>query len=96
MKNNTNTIEEKARKISSVEFRRRVEEGKLVSLDYGKAGVAVHDGKQTTLKNASEAFDFIKENYKGWALVGENSHFGVPRTNKSLAQPWKSEYLLNL
>jgi hypothetical protein len=96
MKNNTNTIEEESRKISSAEFRRRVEEGKLVSLDYGKAGVAVHDGKQTVLKNASEAFDFVKENYKGWALVGENSHFGVPRTNKSLAQPWKSEYLLKL
>jgi len=45
MKNNINTIEEEARKISSAEFRRRVEEGKLVSLDYGKAGVAVHDGK---------------------------------------------------
>jgi hypothetical protein len=96
MKNNTSTIEEEARKISSAEFRKRVEEGKLVSLDYGKSGVAVHDGEQTFLKDASEAFGFIKENYKGWSLVGENAHFGVPRTEKSLAQPWKGEYLLEL
>ena len=81
------------------EFRKRVDEGKLVALDCGKKGVVVYDGTETKNLNSKQVFDYILNKYYGWSLVCENAHLGVNRpkkpTSSSLAQYWYAEELLD-
>jgi hypothetical protein len=81
-------------------FRQRVEEGKLVTLDCGKNNATLYDGNDTPNEKTGgegicESVSPLKileiasnPKYKGYSMVAEDAHFGVPRSEDSLAQPF--------
>ena len=82
-------------------FRQRIKDSKLVVLDCGKNGATFYDGNDrpdeekcvsATPKELLEIASNPK--YNGYAMVGEDAHFGVARNPKSLAQPFNKEQLL--
>jgi hypothetical protein len=87
------------------EFRRRVDEGKLITLDCGKNNATFYDGNDTPNektggKGVCESISPLKvleiasnPKYKGYSMVGEDAHFGVARSEKSLSQPFSDSQL---
>lgn len=91
MNNKTNQTE-------YADFRHRVENEKQVTLDCGKKSSTYYDGNESekcstvTPKQILEIASSPK--YNGYAMVGEDAHFGVPQNEDSYAQPFKKEQLL--
>jgi hypothetical protein len=78
-------------------FRQRVEDRELVVLDCGKNSGTFYDGndEEECVKITHEVLLEMASNprYKGYAMVVEDAHFGVPRGPTSLAQPFSAEQL---
>ena len=79
------------------DFRHRVENEKQVTLDCGKKSSTYYDGNKNekcstvTPKQILEIASNPK--YNGYAMVGEDAHFGVRQNEESYAQPFKEEQL---
>lgn len=96
---NTNAVE-------ASEFRRRIDEGRLITLDCGKNNASFYDGNDRLnedvegLKGVSEIISPLlilelasNPKYKGFSMVAEDAHFGVPRSEDSLSQPFRDDQL---
>lgn len=73
-------------------FRVRVNNYKFITLDCGKNSATYFDGEKVFIISHQELLE-LPIKYPGYAFVGEDAHFGVPRTNKSLAQPFTAPQL---
>jgi hypothetical protein len=78
-------------------FWQRVEDRELVVLDCGKNSATFYDGNDEE-KCAKITHEVLLEmasdpKYKGYAMVVEDAHFGVPRGPTSLAQPFSAKEL---
>ena len=78
-------------------FWQRVDDRELVVLDCGKNSGTFYDGndEEKCVKITHEVLLEMASNprYKGYAMVAEDAHFGVPRGPTSLAQPFSAEQL---
>jgi hypothetical protein len=74
------------------DFRVRVNNRKFITLDCGKNSATYFDGETVFTITHQELLE-LPTKYPGYAFVGEDAHFGVPRTNDSLAQPFKAPEL---
>ena len=73
----------------------RVRDKKFITLDCGKNAITYYDGQGNKGELMSkEDFFNIPLKYPGYLIVGEDSHFAVPRTIKSKAQPFTEDELL--
>lgn len=77
------------------DFRVRVTNRKFITLDCGKNSATYFDGETVFTISHQELLE-LPIKYPGYAFVGEDAHFGVPRTNKSLAQPFTAPELQGL
>lgn len=80
---------------NKTDFRVRVTNRKFITLDCGKNSATYFDGETVFTISHQELLE-LPIKYPGYAFVGEDAHFGVPRTNKSLAQPFTAPELQGL
>lgn len=69
---------------------------KMVVLDFGKNSATIYDGnadKEVATLTHEQVLGLPFEVEPGTMIVAEDSHLGVPRTEKSLSQPYTKEEL---
>jgi len=69
--------------------------GRVFTLDFGQKKTRIYDGKAVRTISHEEVLDLPKTLGVGATLIVEDSHMGVPRTEKSLAQPYTKTELQN-
>ena len=73
----------------------RIRNKKFITIDCGKNAMTYYDGQGDKGKEiAKEELRNLPSKYPGFVIIGEDAHFGVPRTIKSKAQPFTKEELL--
>jgi len=77
------------------DFRKRVEEDKLIVVDCGQNSATFYDGKNPERNSLEITHEELlklplRPESKGYAMVGEDAHLGVARNEKSLSQPFNS------
>ena len=90
IKNNMNN--KRSNQTEAADFRQRIKDGKLIVLDCGKNGATLYDGKKCVSLTHQELLNIPSNpKYKGYAIIVEDAHLGVPRGPTSLAQPFSKE-----
>ena len=67
---------------------------KTIVIDCGKNGSTMYDGQNYASLTHAEVLDLPQKLNSGDSVITEYSHMGVPRTQRSLSQPFTSKQLL--
>jgi len=83
------------------DFRDRIESRKCISIDFGKKGIVAYNAftEKSEILNLESLLDLPHNpDFKGYSIVVEDSHLGIPKDNSgvsfSKAQYYTSEQLL--
>ena len=63
-------------------------ENKVFTLDFGKKRTTLYDGEKVIGSTVEQILTLPKLLNPGSKIIVEDAHMGVPRTEKSLAQPY--------
>ena len=66
---------------------------KLITIDCGQNSATIYDGETVKTISHKEILS-LPDKYDNCMIVGEDAHFGVPRSEKSLAQPFTKNQLV--
>ena len=66
---------------------------KLITIDCGQNRATIYDGETVKTISHKEILS-LPDKYDNCMIVGEDAHFGVPRSEKSLAQPFTKNQLV--